>query len=107
MSQKQQHIWTLRGHSFCDRFQADGDGPLVPPPSSAPDVPMCAACVMAAEVYVAVAKGTVMASNGYSESPAEAVEALKSTKWSDVIDLDALSTECADGRELILYNQEV
>ncbi|WLP91347.1 hypothetical protein [Gordonia sp. NB41Y] len=105
MSQKQQHIWTLRGHSFCDQFSEGDGGQLLPPPDTSPDIPMCAACVMAAELYVAVAKGTVMASSGYTDSPAAAIDTLRKTPWSDVVDLDALVNECNDGRELVLYNR--
>lgn len=85
------HLWGLDGRTLCDRFGSQrlpygtqqGDRDIRP----------CGECVLAAEQYMAEAKGLIQRFGQPVPEPDEAVDGLEATRWSARVRLDELRGE--------------
>lgn len=57
---------------------------------------MCAACVMGVEILVAAVRGTEAVASGYDTDAQGAIDALRTSAWAGVVDLDSLSLQAND-----------
>ena len=97
------HVFNLDGRSLCDRFMTTEPHSLRPSTTQT-ELPMCGACVMAAEIYIAATRGTILASDPVQETAAESLLALASSRWAQTVDLVALMREANEpDREFYLF----